>query len=109
MWIAYLRPDAVHTSLLAGVAYLGSFGTVVAFVFFYLGMQRLGAARAAAYSVLIPLFGVAATTALLGESLEPIALVGAAVVFGGLWLMQAQAPPQPERARPTWMETPGSC
>ena len=94
---------------LAGVAYLGSFGTVVAFVFFYLGMQRLGAARAAAYSVLIPLFGVAATTALLGESLEPIALVGATVVFGGLWLMQAQAPAQPERVRPTWMETPGSC
>ena len=94
---------------LAGVAYLGSIGTVVAFVFFYLGMERLGVARAAAYSVLIPLFGVAATTALLGQSLAPISLVGAAIVFGGLWLMQASAPPKPERPRPAWMETPGSC
>ena len=94
---------------LAGVAYLGSFGTVVSFVFFYLGMQKLGAARAAAYSVLIPLFGVAATTALLGERLEPLALVGAAIVIGGLWLMQGSAPPEPARKRPTWMETPGSC
>jgi drug/metabolite transporter (DMT)-like permease len=95
---------------LAGVAYLGSIGTVIAFVFFYLGMQRLGAARAAAYSVLIPLFGVAATTALLGQSLEPISLLGAAIVVGGLWLTQSAVPaPPPARQRPTWMETPGSC
>jgi drug/metabolite transporter (DMT)-like permease len=105
---------------LGGVAYLASIGTVIAFVFFYLGMQRLGAARAAAYSVLIPLFGVVATTALLGQSLEPIALVGAAIVVGGLWLTQAPPridpahadaahAPRPLPVRPTWMETPGSC
>ena len=76
---------------LGGVAYLGSLGTVVPFVFFYLGVQRLGAARASAYSVLIPLFGVAATVALLRAPLEPLALAGAALVIGGLWLMQAQA------------------
>ena len=74
---------------LAGVVYLGSIGTVVSFVLFYLGVQLLGAARAAAYSVLIPLFGVAATVTLLGETLEPIAILGAAVVIAGLWLMQA--------------------
>lgn len=76
------------TRALAGVVYLGSFGTVISFVFFYVGVQRLGAARAAAYSVLVPLFGVAATIALLGESLEPPAFLGAGVVIAGLWLMQ---------------------
>ena len=94
---------------LAGVGYLGSFGTVISFVFFYLGVQRLGAARAAAYSVLIPLFGVAATTALLGEALEPIALAGAGVVIGGLWLMQSGPRQAPVVERPKWMETPESC
>ena len=97
---------------LGSVAYLASIGTVIAFVFFYLGMQRLGAVRAAAYSVLIPLFGVAATTVLLGQSLEPIALVGAVIVVAGLWLTQAPAQAEPARplpVRPTWMETPGSC
>ena len=79
---------------LVGVAYLGTIGTVVSFVTFYLGVQLLGAARAAAFSVLIPLFGVAATVTLLGETLEPIALVGAAVVIGGLWLTQVNADPE---------------
>ena len=74
---------------IAGFVYLGSIGTVVSFVLFYLGVQLLGAARAAAYSVLIPLFGVAATVTLLGETLEPVSILGAAVVIGGLWLMQA--------------------
>ena len=104
------RYGQVSLRALTGVAYLGSIGTVVSFVFFYLGMQKLGAARAAAYSVLIPLFGVGATTVLLGERLDALALAGAAIVIGGLWLMQAGAPPsEPERKRPAWMETPGSC
>jgi drug/metabolite transporter (DMT)-like permease len=94
---------------LAGVAYLGSFGTVISFVFFSLGVERLGAARAAAYSVLIPLFGVAATTALLGEALEPLALAGAAIVVGGLWLMQAAAPKRVESPVAAAKATPVSC
>ena len=88
---------------IGGVVYLGSLGTVVPFVFFYLGVQRLGAARAAAYSVLIPLFGVAATVTLLGEQLEPLGLAGAALVIGGLWSMQA-TPGRPEAISAT---TPG--
>jgi len=80
------------TRALVGVAYLGSIGTVVSFVTFYLGVQLIGAARAAAFSVLIPLFGVAATVTLLGEQLEPLAIAGAAVVIAGLWLMQSAAP-----------------
>ena len=100
-----------HASLrgLGSVAYLGSIGTVVSFVFFSLGVQHLGAARAAAYSVLIPLFGVVATTALLGETLEPIALVGAAVVIGGLWLMQGASPRAIESPAVAARATPVSC
>jgi drug/metabolite transporter (DMT)-like permease len=75
---------------LAGVVYLGTFGTVLSFVFFYLGVERIGAARASAYAVLIPLFGVVATVTILGESIEPVALLGAALVVAGLVLMQAR-------------------
>jgi drug/metabolite transporter (DMT)-like permease len=82
---------------LGGVVYLGTFGTVLSFVFFYLGVERIGSARAAAYAVLIPLFGVAATVTVLGESIEPIALAGAAIVIGGLRMMQSgAAEPIPE-------------
>ena len=74
---------------LVGVVYLGTFGTVFSFVLFALGVEMIGAARASAYAVLIPLFGVAATVTILGEPLEPIALAGAALVVIGLRLMQA--------------------
>jgi drug/metabolite transporter (DMT)-like permease len=74
---------------LAGVVYLGTFGTVLSFVFFYLGVERIGSARASAYAVLIPLFGVAATVTVLREPIEPIALAGAALVIAGLRMMQA--------------------
>jgi drug/metabolite transporter (DMT)-like permease len=75
---------------LAGLAYLGSLGTALGFVLFYLGVQRIGSARASAYTVLIPLFGVSLTVPILGESLAPISFVGAAVVICGLWLTQSR-------------------
>jgi len=84
---------------LAGLAYLGSLGTAVGFVLFYLGVQRIGSARASAYSVLIPLFGVSLTVPILGESLAPISIVGAAIVIAGLWLTQSRpAAPREEAA-----------
>jgi len=73
---------------LAGLAYLGSLGTALGFVLFYLGVQRIGSARASAYTVLVPLFGVSLTVPILGESLAPISFVGAAIVIAGLWLTQ---------------------
>jgi drug/metabolite transporter (DMT)-like permease len=73
---------------LAGLAYLGSLGTALGFVLFFLGVQRIGSARASAYAVLIPLFGVSLTVSILGEPLDPISIVGAAIVIGGLWLTQ---------------------
>ena len=62
---------------------------------FYLGVQRLGAARASAYSVLIPLFGVSLTVPILGEAFSPVSFVGAAIVIGELWLTQSR-PRDPE-------------
>ena len=75
---------------LVGLAYLGSLGTALGFVLFYLGVQRIGSARASAYTVLIPLFGVSLTVPILGESLAPISFIGALIVIGGLWLTQSQ-------------------
>jgi drug/metabolite transporter (DMT)-like permease len=80
---------------IGGVVYLGTFGTVLSFVFFYLGVERIGSARASAYAVLIPLFGVAATVTILGEPIEPVALAGAALVIIRLRLMQAGEREQP--------------
>jgi drug/metabolite transporter (DMT)-like permease len=91
-------PLTASARAVGSVLYLATFGTVLSFVFFYEGVRQLGAARAAAYAVLVPLFGVTLAVVLLGEPLTPTALVGAAIVLGGLWL--AQSPPRAERVRP---------
>jgi len=76
------------TRALGSIAYLGTIGTAMSFVTFLEGVRRIGAARASAYTVLVPLFGLTLTVSLLGEPLGPLSLVGAVVVITGLWLTQ---------------------
>ena len=53
---------------LASVVYLGAFGTVVAFVAFSEGIRRIGAPRASAFIVLVPLLGEVLAFWLLGRA-----------------------------------------
>ena len=79
---------AAPPEALAGMAYLALFGTVGAFVLLNLGVARIGAARASAFALLVPVVGVLSSVALLGETLGPLTLVGGAVVIVGLWLIE---------------------
>lgn len=76
-------PDA-----LISVAYLAVFGTVGAFVLFNLGVARIGAARASAFALLVPVVGVLSSVLLLGEQLGPLTVIGGAIVLVGLWLVE---------------------
>jgi len=71
-----------------GLFYLGTFGTVVAFVCFYEGIRKLGAARASSFILLVPVFGVALTVSMLGETLASSTIAGGVLVLAGLWLVQ---------------------
>jgi drug/metabolite transporter (DMT)-like permease len=73
---------------LAGIAYLAVGGTVIAFVAFYEGVRLIGAARAASFALLVPIFGVLSSVLVLGEPLRPTLAVGGAVVIAGLWLTE---------------------
>jgi drug/metabolite transporter (DMT)-like permease len=70
------------------IAYLAVFGTVLAFVFFYEGIRRIGPSPAASFALLIPIFGVLSSVVILGEELGPNTVVGAVAVIAGLWLIQ---------------------
>jgi len=72
----------------ASMLYLAVFGTVLAFVLFYEGVSRIGASRAAAFALLIPIFGVAASVLILDESVGVGTLVGGIAILAGLWLVQ---------------------
>ncbi len=72
----------------AGIGYLAVFGTVGAFVLLNLGVARLGAARASAFALLVPVVGVLSSVMLLGERIGPLTMVGGAIVLIGLWLVE---------------------
>lgn len=70
----------------AAVAYLGVFGTVVAFIWYYQGVQAIGPARTAVFTNLVPVFGVALAALLLGEAVTGSMLIGGALVIAGVAL-----------------------
>ncbi len=72
----------------ASIAYLAVFGTVLAFVLFYEGVSRIGASRATAFALLVPIFGVLGSVLVLGESIGAGTIVGGVAILAGLWLVQ---------------------
>ncbi len=83
------------------ILYLAPLGTVLAFVLYYGGVRRLGASRAAAFTLLVPVFGVSSAILVLGESLRAGLAVGGAIVLAGLWLIQRPARQAPAAAAPS--------
>ena len=72
--------------------------TVVAFVAFNEGIRRIGAPRASAFIVLVPLLGEVLSAWLLDEAIGPLAVAGTAAVLAGLWLVQSARPGTSRRA-----------
>jgi drug/metabolite transporter (DMT)-like permease len=70
----------------AALGYLVIFGTVIPFLWFYEGVQALGAARASQFINLVPPLAVAEAVLILGEALTPALYVGSALVVLGLYL-----------------------
>jgi drug/metabolite transporter (DMT)-like permease len=78
------------------ILYLAVFGTVLAFVFFYEGVSRIGPSRATAFALLVPIFGVLGSVLVLGETIGAGTLVGGIAILAGLWLVQKPSPtPEP--------------
>lgn len=62
-------------------------GTVVPVVTFLAGLERIGPTNAAMVSTLEPVVTVVLATLLLGETLQPIAIVGGALILAGVLLL----------------------
>ena len=66
------------------VTYLGAFGTVVAFVWWYEGVKALGPARTAVFNNLVPVFGVSLAALMLGEQVMASMIAGGLLVATGV-------------------------
>jgi drug/metabolite transporter (DMT)-like permease len=74
------------------IGYLGLFGTVIGFLWYFEGIQKIGPSRAAVFINFVPVSGVFLATLLLGEPLAISLLAGGVMVVCGAYLANAPKP-----------------
>jgi drug/metabolite transporter (DMT)-like permease len=75
----------------ASVIYLGSFGTVLGFVWYYEGVKIIGPSRTAVFTNLVPAFGVVLAWGLLSEPILLSMVVGGVLAMIGVTLTNRSA------------------
>jgi drug/metabolite transporter (DMT)-like permease len=90
---------------------IGFLGTFLAIQTFYAGSRRIGAAQAALVSTVEPLIIVTLAFVFLHETLEPIQLLGGALIIAGVLIAQTGRRPvgAPSPAAPLDAEAPASA
>ncbi len=94
LWLAafiFEGPAAVRGAVIglspaawASLVFLAVGSTVLAYAWFYRGIEVLGAGVASSYISLVPVFGVSSSVLLLGERLDASLLVGGALAIAGV-------------------------
>ncbi|GAB3242394.1 DMT family transporter [Chitinimonas naiadis] len=80
------RSFAWNGGNLATFLYVGIFPSVLAYLFYNHGVQRVGASRAGSFIHLMPVFGSVLAAIFLGERFDWFHSIGIAGIFGGLLL-----------------------
>ena len=75
----------------ASVLYITVPGTLLAFFWWNLAIQRVGAGRTAVFTNLVPVFGVLLAWVVLGERLTAVQLFGGLLTVAGVWVCQGPA------------------
>jgi drug/metabolite transporter (DMT)-like permease len=110
---ALLTPAALVEHVMSGAAAVPAFswlgwlavlqlallGTVVGFVWWYEGVQLIGASRAAAFVNLVPLFGALQASLFLGERVIAAQFYGGLMVLLGVYWGSRKRQPPPEPAQ----------
>jgi len=68
------------------ISYLGIFGTVIGFVWYYQGVQRLGPTKAGLFINFVPIFAILCAFIILQEPITISLVVGTALVISGVYL-----------------------
>jgi drug/metabolite transporter (DMT)-like permease len=76
---------------------LGVIATAVAIQTFYAGVKRVGGARASLISTIEPVYTIVLAMILFGESLEPVQVVGGALVLAAVILAETGRPAAAKR------------
>lgn len=106
-WLRRTDLGGVSPAAWAGVAYAGVFAISVAYAIWYRGVHRLGNARTAAYSNLVPVVALVAAWVWLGEVPGLVQIGGACVILGGLWVARTGRSPKGARRSRNSTHGPG--
>jgi len=68
------------------ICYLGIFATVIGFVWYYQGVQRLGPTKAGLFINFVPVFAILCAFIILREPITLSLVVGTALVISGVYL-----------------------
>jgi drug/metabolite transporter (DMT)-like permease len=74
------------TPTVLALAYYATLPSIAAYLFWNRGVAQVGPNRAGLFTHLMPVFGAILSVLFLGESLYAYHFVGAALIFGGIWL-----------------------
>ncbi len=80
-------PDFVPGKVWIALAYLGIIGTVLAFVWYYEGVMKLGVTKTAIFNNLVPVFALILSVFILKEQVQIYTYIGAALVIGGVFII----------------------
>ena len=84
---------------LGSIAYVAVFPSILAYLCWNMGVDRVGANRAGVFVHLIPVFSILLALTLLGEQLQAYHLAGMGLIFAGIYLTTARRLPfQPDPA-----------
>lgn len=70
----------------SGIFYLGFFGSVLGFTWYYQGIKKLGASKASVFINFVPISAVILACLILKEKLDLSLITGAIMVIGGAYL-----------------------
>jgi drug/metabolite transporter (DMT)-like permease len=68
------------------ILYLSIFGTVIGFVWYYEGVQRIGPTKAGLFINLVPIFAILLSFLILKEAITISLLIGAVLVISGVYI-----------------------
>jgi drug/metabolite transporter (DMT)-like permease len=89
-WLVFDRhvPASIPQKALLSIIYLGTFASVIGFIFYYYVLKHLDVGRIALMTLITPVTALALGHAVNGESLGPSVWAGTALILSGLALHQ---------------------
>jgi drug/metabolite transporter (DMT)-like permease len=78
--------QAVSPQSWLGLLYSAALGIAIGYVIWNLGVQRLGSARTSVYQYMVPLVAAVGAWAFLGETMQPLQVLGAVGILLGVAL-----------------------